>query len=69
MEAFALDRRKATDGHRGKDAVLDAALAKRKRRVAVVEVLHRVVFSAVTETRQQIHAVERDNRICNVRLC
>jgi hypothetical protein len=52
LEAFALDGGEATNGHRGKDAVLLTALAERKRRVAMFKVLHGMVFTTVTKTRQ-----------------
>jgi hypothetical protein len=52
LQAFALDGGEATDCHRGKDAMLVAALLESKGRVARFKVLKAMLLSAWAETRQ-----------------
>jgi hypothetical protein len=52
LESFTLNRGEATDGHRGKDAMLVAAFLESKGRVARFKVLKAMLLSAWAETRQ-----------------
>jgi hypothetical protein len=44
LEAFAFDGGEATDGHRGKNAMLGAALLEGKHRVARGKILYRMII-------------------------
>ena len=67
LEAFAFGRGEATDCHWGKDAMLVATFLEGEHGFSWREVLNAVGFSAWPKAREEVHAIERNDRVADVR--